>query len=76
MTIFIGAAVSLLVQWIKQKSTTPLETLLVLLGVSLGAAGLYCALVAVGYWETVANVLIIAGAFYTFVIQRFESKAE
>lgn len=73
MTIIIGAAVSLLVQWIKQKTTNQLETLLVLLGVSLGAAGLYCALVAVGYWETVANVLIIAGAFYAFVIQRFES---
>jgi hypothetical protein len=25
------------------------------------------------YWETVANVLVIAGAFYAFVIQRFES---
>jgi hypothetical protein len=76
MTIIIGAAVSLLVQWIKQKTTNQLETLLVLLGMSLGAAGIYCALVAVGYWETVANVLIIAGAFYAFVIQRFESKEE
>ena len=63
-------------QWIKQKATNQVETLLVLLAISLGAAGLYCALVAVGYWETVANVLIIAGAFYSFVIQRFESKAE
>ena len=62
MTIIIGAAVSLLVQWIKQKATSQVETLLVLLAISLGAAGLYCALVAVGYWETVANVLIIAGA--------------
>jgi hypothetical protein len=33
-------------------------------------------LVAVGYWETIAKILVIAGAFYTFVIQRFESKAE
>ena len=76
MTIIIGAAVSLLVQWIKQKASSQIETLVILLGVSLAAAGLYCALVAVGYWETVANVLIIAGAFYTFVIQRFESKPE
>jgi hypothetical protein len=60
----------------KQKTTTQIETLLVLLGVSLATARLYCALVAVGYWETVANVLLIAGAFYTFVIQRFEDKAE
>ncbi|HET9878866.1 MAG TPA: hypothetical protein VFQ81_06140 [Candidatus Limnocylindria bacterium] len=73
MTIIISAAVSLLVQWIKQKTTNQLETLLVLLAISLAAAGLYCALVAVGYWETVANVLLIAGAFYAFVIQRFES---
>lgn len=76
MEIIIGAAVSLLVQWIKQKTTNQIETLLVLLAVSLGAAGLYCALVAVGYWETIAKILVIAGAFYTFVIQRFESKAE
>ena len=73
VTIIISAAVSLLVQWIKQKTTNQLETLLVLLAISLAAAGLYCALVAVGYWETVANVLLIAGAFYAFVIQRFES---
>ena len=73
MTIIIGAAVSLLVQWIKQRSAGQLETLLILLGISIGAAGLYCALVAVGYWETVGNVLVNAGAFYAFVIQRFES---
>jgi hypothetical protein len=30
-------------------------------GISIGAAGLYCALVAVGYWETVGNVLVTAG---------------
>jgi hypothetical protein len=39
---------------------------------SLAAAGFYAALVSVGYWETVGNVLIIAGAFYAYVIQRFE----
>jgi hypothetical protein len=33
-------------------------------------------LVAVGYWETVANVLVIAGAFYAFVIQRFDDAAD
>jgi hypothetical protein len=76
MTIIIGAAVSLLLQWIKQRSASQLETLLILLGISLGAAGLYCALVAVGYWETVANVLLVAGAFYAFIIQRFEGSAD
>lgn len=73
MEIIIGAAVSLLVQWIKQKASNQWETLLVLLTVSLGAAGIiYAALVAVGYWGTVANILVVAGAFYAFVIQRFE----
>jgi hypothetical protein len=76
MTFILGAAVSLLVQWIKQKTTNALETLLVLLAISLTAAGLYYALVAVGYWETVGNVLIVAGTFYAFVIQRFESKSD
>jgi hypothetical protein len=56
------------VQWIKQRSASQLETLLILLGISIGAAGLYC------YWETVGNVLVTAGAFYAFVIQRFESQ--
>ena len=37
---------------------------------------LYRALVAVGYWETVGNVLIIARAFYAYIIQRFEGKAK
>jgi hypothetical protein len=61
LTIIIGAAVSLLVQ--KRKATSEIETLLILLGVSLAAAGLYCALVALGHWEPVVNVLLIAGAF-------------
>jgi hypothetical protein len=50
-------------EWIKQKATSEVETLLILLDVSLAAAGLYCALVAAGYWETVANVLHVAGPF-------------
>jgi hypothetical protein len=43
---------------------------------ALAAAGLYTVLVSVGYWETVANILIIAGALYAYVIERFEAKAE
>jgi hypothetical protein len=45
----------------------------VLLALSLGAAGIYTALVAVGFWETVVNILVVAGAIYAFAIQRFES---
>jgi hypothetical protein len=32
-------------------------------------------LVATGYWQVVADVLITAGAFYAFVIRGFESSA-
>ena len=75
MEIFIGAAVSLFVQWAKQKTTNEWETLLILLAISLAAAGLYSTLVYVGYWDTVAHILLVAGAFYAFVLQRFESKS-
>jgi hypothetical protein len=76
MEIIIGTIVSLIVQGLKQKATSQWQTLGVLLVLSIAAAGLYVVFVSVGYWETIANVLIVAGAFYAFVIQRFESKEE
>ena len=76
MEIIIGALVSLIVQGLKQKATSQWQTLGVLLLLSVAAAGLYTVFVAGGYWETIANILIVAGAFYAFVIQRFESKEE
>jgi hypothetical protein len=36
------------------------------------AASIYTALVAVGYWQVVAEMLVTAVTFYTFVFQRFE----
>lgn len=74
MEILIGAFVSLIVQAVKNRAGSQYATLAVLGVLSLGAAGLYTALVAVGYWETVYQVLLTAGAFYAFVIQRFEQK--
>lgn len=73
MELIIGAAVSLIVQLVKSKARNQWETLVILLGISLAAAGIYTALVATGYWSSVAAILIAAGAFYAFVIQRFES---
>ncbi len=72
MELLIGAVVSLLVQALKQKSEWHALAIVALL--SFVAAGLYNALVAAGYWETVLQVLLTAGAFYAFVIQRFEGK--
>ena len=74
MELIIGSAVSLLVQWLKIKFTTSeYKTLAVLFAVSLLAAFIYTYLVAVGYWQTVASILLTAGAFYSFVIARFNS---
>jgi hypothetical protein len=42
------------------------------LGVSLAAAGIYTALVDANFWPTVAGIFTLAGAIYTFIIQRFE----
>ena len=72
MELFIGALVSLIVQALKGKSGGPYWTLGALAVLSLGAAGVYTALVAAGYWETVCQVLVTAGAFYAFVIPGFE----
>ncbi len=73
MEIIIGSAVSLFVQWMKNRlRTTEYGTMGITLLVSLAAAGVYTFLVDAGLWEEVAKVLIVAGAFYTFIIQRFE----
>ena len=42
--------------------------------VALVASVVYTSLNYFGVWESVAKVLMTAGAFYTFVIQRFESE--
>ena len=73
MELIIGAFISLLVQALK-KQGSEWHTLAMLAVLCLAASALYTALVAVGYWETVYQVLLTAGAFYAFVIQRFEGK--
>lgn len=73
MEIILGSAVSLVVEWLKSKTNLgEYKTLVALLIVSLVAAFIYTYLVAAGYWQTVASVLLTAGAFYTFIIARFK----
>jgi hypothetical protein len=38
-------------------------------------AFIYTALSAAGYWQTIASVLMTGGAFYAFVLQRFEGSS-
>lgn len=72
MEILIGAVVSILAQFAKKYGKNEWQTLIMVLVLSLVSASIYTALVAVGYWQTVGMVLMTAGAFYTYVIQRFE----
>lgn len=72
--LIVGAFVSLLVQWLKNHfGTSQYKTLCVLMFLSVLGAAMYTYLVSVGYWQTVANILVLASAFYAIVLQRFEN---
>lgn len=73
MEYFLGVLVSALVQVFKVKwGLTSFKTLATVAGLSLVAAGAYTLLVDTYYWPVVVAVATTAGAFYTFVISRFE----
>lgn len=72
MGILIAAGVSVLTQILKQYVQSTWEKLAIVLALSLIGAAIYSTLVAYGYWQSFVGVLITAGAFYTFIIQRFE----
>lgn len=73
MEMILGAVVSLFVQLAKKKlGTSEYETLAVALALSFSAAVTYTVLVNADMWESVKGVLLTTGAFYTFVLARFE----
>lgn len=72
MELLLSAGVSLLVQFLKgYLKLGEYATLGCLLIIAFAAAGLYTTFVALGIWETFAGILILAGAFYAFIVQRF-----
>ena len=74
--IFIGIAVSLLVQFIKTRwETSSLGTLVTVALVSVGSGTLYYYLGKTSYWETILQIAAYAGAVYTYIIRRFETPA-
>jgi hypothetical protein len=74
MEIIVGAVVSLIAQVVKKYfGTNEYTTLAVVLGLAIVGAFAYSVLVSVGYWENFLLVLTSAGAFYTFIIERFKS---
>lgn len=72
MEIIIGAGISLLMQLVKgQMRLGEYGTLIVLFIVSITCAAIYQALIHTGFWDITYEILVTAGAFYTFIVQRF-----
>ena len=70
MLTFAGIAVSLLVQFIKTKyKLSKNSTLLVVLGLSILGGIAYKVLMFYGFWSTFLQIIMAAGAFYTFIIK-------
>lgn len=73
MDIVLGPIVALLIQWAKNKfGTNNAATLACVALLSLVAASVYTYFANIGLWPLFAKVLVMAGAFYTFVIRQFE----
>ena len=75
MILIISTVVSLFIEYLKSKTELGgFKTLAILLLVSIIAAEFYTLLVDAGLWDTVAQVLVTAGAFYAFIIRSFNQK--
>jgi hypothetical protein len=73
--LIVGVAVTLLVQFLKNiAGTSEFGTLAIVVVVSLLAAWAYVALKDKNFWQSLIQVLSFAGATYTYIVQRFESK--
>jgi hypothetical protein len=72
--IVIGAVVSVIVQFLKNKYGTASQwTLVIVAGLSIVAGTIYFLLKDTIYWQSVISILGFAGAIYTYIIKRFES---
>lgn len=73
MEIIIAAVVTLMVQWIKKiAGTSEFKTLILVVLMSLIGGAVYFTLSHLGYWDSFERILVYSGAFYTFIIRRFE----
>lgn len=70
MEYIFGVIASLLVKALKTKfKTDGIVTGVILVAVSLIGAGVYVWLEATGYWGTLAQILVTAGAFHNFILR-------
>jgi len=71
--VVIGAAVSILVQYLKNKFRTESNiTLVIVLGVSIVCGTAYYFVKDTNLWEPIIAILGFAGAVYTYILKRFE----
>lgn len=69
---FVGAVVSLVVEGLKKQfGTGTFGTLVIVTGLSLVAAVASNSLLGTSGYETLAKVLVTAGAFHNFILKRF-----
>lgn len=69
----LGTLTTLLVQWLKNKfGTSELGTLTIVALLSLVLGGVVYFISGTSFMETFWGILVIAGAIYTYIIERFE----
>lgn len=74
LLIFLGVAVSLAVELVKNRfGTSPTVTMGTVVVLALAAAGACYFLKLAGLWEAVLEILTTAGAFYAFIIRNLKS---
>jgi predicted PurR-regulated permease PerM len=74
MEIFFAAVVALFVQFLKKQMNSTLAIIATCLSLSFVIALVYVYLVDVNLWQSTAVIFAYAGAIYTYVIARFETK--
>lgn len=73
MEFLAGAVVAIVVQVAKKLGKFDMFYTYAFLAVtSLVAAYVYLWFVSAGYWESVLQVLVVAGSVHNFVLRRFE----
>lgn len=77
MEFIIGPIVSLIVQWLKKRLGADVFSIyLSVIVLSFTAAAIYVLIKDTSIWPVFMTILATAGAFYTYVIRRFETDSQ
>lgn len=71
--IVIGAVVSVIVQFLKNRfGTESAITLTIVMALSVVSGAIYYFLKETTLWQPILQILAFAGAIYTYILKRFE----